>query len=175
LAKHATKNYIVYFLSNATIFFMITLKKLIKTADSKNITISAAESASGGYLSYLLTKTPGSSTFFKGSVVVYSLESKNKLLKIPLPRLVKTQGVSEEIAKILANNSRKLFNSTLAVSITGFAGPDSACGLKPGTIFIGIASKNFCRVKKFQFKGSRDEVRKLSAKSAIDLIWEDIK
>lgn len=153
---------------------MTDLKRLIKTAGSKNITIAAAESASGGYLSYLLTKIPGSSKVFKGSLVVYSLESKNKLLNISRPLLAKTQGVSKKVAQILAQNTRKLFNSSLAVSITGFAGPDSACGLKPGTIFIGVAGKNFCRVEEFHFHGGRDKVRKNCSKSAIALLWKKI-
>jgi nicotinamide-nucleotide amidase len=154
---------------------MITLANLIKIAGSKNITISAAESASGGYLSYLLTKTPGSSAVFKGGSVVYSLEAKNKLLKIPKPLLIKTQGVSEEVAEKLAQSARKIFNSSLAVSITGYAGPDSGRGFKPGTIFIGLAGKNFRQVKKFNFKGARDKVRKQSAESAIAMLWERIK
>jgi nicotinamide-nucleotide amidase len=154
---------------------MVTLKKLIKKAESQSLTIAAAESASGGYLSYLLTKIPGSSKVFKGSVIAYSLDSKNKILNISRPLLTKTQGVSKEVAQMLAKNTRKLFNSSLSVSITGFAGPDSSCGLKPGTIFIGLAGKNFCRVKEFHFSGNRDKVRKLSAQSAITMLWENIK
>ncbi|MFO8053353.1 MAG: CinA family protein, partial [Candidatus Omnitrophota bacterium] len=86
-------------------------KKILEICQDKKITLAAAESESGGYLSYLLTKTPGSSKVFKGSFVVYSLASKNKLFKLPKKLLKKTQGVSQEIAAYLAEKIRKKLKS----------------------------------------------------------------
>ncbi|MCF7888166.1 MAG: CinA family protein, partial [Candidatus Omnitrophica bacterium] len=69
---------------------MVQTKKIFKILKNKNFTLAAAESETAGYLSYLLTKTPGSSNTFKGSLVVYSLDSKNKLFKLPEKLLKKT-------------------------------------------------------------------------------------
>ena len=149
---------------------MAKLENLITFLKAKKITVAAAESASGGYLSYLLTKIPGSSKVFKGSIVVYSLEAKNKFFKIPFPLLKKTRGVSKEVAILLAKGVRKLFKTDLGLSIVGFAGP----GIKQGTVFFSIADKKDVIVKKLIIKGSRDYVRKTASLAVIDLLYKKL-
>ncbi len=100
------------------------LKKLITALGKRKKSLALAESCSGGYASYLLTKTPGASAVFKGAVITYSLEAKNKFFKVPYPLLKKTQGVSKEVALKLAKEVRKKFNADIGASIVGFAGPE---------------------------------------------------
>jgi len=151
---------------------MAKLKNLIFYLRIKKLTISAAESASGGYLSYLLTKTPGSSKVFKGGLVVYSPESKNKLLRIPLPLLNKTLGVSKSISILLAKRTKQFFKTDLAVSLVGFASSPAYKGIKVGTIFMAVADRYGVVSKKILFKGDRDYVRKKASLTAIELICQ---
>ena len=151
------------------------IKSLIATLKKHNLTLAAAESCSAGYLSYLLTKTPGSSKVFKGGIVAYSLTAKAKFFKIPYSTLKKTQGVSKEVALSLAKGIRKLFNTDLGISIVGFAGPETKKGVKPGTVFIGLSDKNNVMSKKYIIKGSRDRVRKKVSEKAIELIFKKLK
>lgn len=149
---------------------MAKLKNLIFYLRIKKLTISAVESVSGGYLSYLFTKTPGSSEVFKGGLIVYSLESKNKLLRIPKPLLNKTQGVSEDISILLAKRTKQFFKTDLSVSLVGFASPPAQKGVRVGTVFMAVADKNGVIAKKMTIKGSRDYVRKKASLMAIDLL-----
>lgn len=153
---------------------MTTLKKLIVALKNNNLTLAAAESASAGYFSYLLTKIPGSSKVFKGGVVVYSLESKNKLLGLPWPLLKKSQGVSQEVAILLAKKARQVFKTDLAVSLVGFASPPARGGIKVGTIFMAVADKNGVVSKKIIIKGSRDYVRKKASLSLINFLYKNL-
>ena len=150
------------------------LKKLIVTLKEKGKTLALAESCSGGYASYLLTKVPGASEVFKGAVVVYSPEVKNKLFKIPSSLLKKTQGVSKEIALKLAIRVRKKLNADIGASIVGFAGPGTKKGIKVGTTFIAYSSKNKKEVKKIIIKGNRDSVRKKASSLLIDFIYQKL-
>lgn len=145
-------------------------KSLIKTLKKRKLTLAAAESCSGGYLSYLLTKTPGSSDVFKGGLITYSLDSKNKFFKIPSSLLKKTCGVSEEIASVLAEKVKNLFGTDLGVSIVGFAGPKVKKGAKKGTVFLGIADKKNVLVIEAIIKGNRDAVRKKVSQLLINLL-----
>ncbi len=143
---------------------------MISILRNKKLTVSAAESASGGYLSYLLTKIPGSSKVFKGSIVVYSLEAKIKFFKIPLPLLKKTEGVSGEIAGLLAIGVRKLFKTDIGLSLVGFAGPETQKGKKLGIVFFAVSDKKCTTVKKVIIKGGRDYVRKYASLMTLELL-----
>jgi nicotinamide-nucleotide amidase len=150
---------------------MQALENLIFILKTKKLTLAAAESCSGGYLSYLLTKTTGSSKVFKGGIVTYSLEAKNKFCKIPHPLLHKTQGVSKQVAELLAKGARKLFKSDIGVSIVGFAGPK---GKKVGLVYIAVADKTSVISKKMVIKGNRDTVRKKASMTAIKLLYRRV-
>ncbi len=153
---------------------MAKLKNLIFYLRIKKLTISSAESVSGGYLSYLLTKTPGSSKVFKGGLIVYSPESKNKLLHIPMPLLNKTQGVSEDISILLAKKTKQFFKTDLSVSLVGFASSPARKGIKAGTVFMAVADNKGAIAKKIIIDGNRDYVRKKASISAIELICKRI-
>lgn len=149
--------------------------KIFKILKNKNLTLATAESETAGYLSYLLTKTPGSSTTFKGSFIVYALEAKNKLFKIPPALLKKTQGVSPEIAAYLADSVRKKLNSDIGISIVGFAGPTTRKKIKIGTTFLAISDKEGIIVTNAIINGTRDKVRKETAKLAAEILYKHLK
>ncbi|MFH1318597.1 MAG: CinA family protein [Candidatus Omnitrophota bacterium] len=150
-------------------------EKVVNLLKQKKLTIAAAESCSGGYLSYLLTQTPGSSQVFKGGVIVYTLQAKTKLLKIPLSELKKTEGVSEKISLLLAKNIKKTLKSDIGVSIVGFAGPGAKKGVKVGTVYICATDKTNSITKKLLLTGNRDAVRKKASLALIDMLYKMIK
>ncbi|MFA7676548.1 MAG: CinA family protein [Candidatus Omnitrophota bacterium] len=149
-------------------------EKLIRLLKNKKLSLAIAESCSGGYVSYLITKTPGSSEVFKGSVIVYSLYSKSILLGIKKPLLEKTQGVSAEVAKLLAKTMKKKLKTDIGASIVGFAGPKAYGKMKKGTIFMAIDYKGLS-TKKILISGSRDMVRKKASGLLLEFICKKIK
>jgi nicotinamide-nucleotide amidase len=112
-----------------------------KLLNSKNNTLCTAESCTGGLISHMLTSIPGSSAYYKGSVVAYSNSIKTQLLGIQNDIIDKNGAVSEKVAREMAKGARKLFNTDYAVAITGIAGPGGGTEAKPvGTVWIAVAS-----------------------------------
>lgn len=145
------------------------LKQLVNTLKERKLTLACAESASGGYVSYLLTKTPGSSRVFKGAVVAYSLEAKNKFLRIPWKILNQPQGVSGKITGVLAENVKNILNADIGAAITGFAGPGDK---NTGLMFLAVSYKNNTMVKKVVIKGNRDKIRKEASRMLVKMIYD---
>ncbi|MCS6979542.1 MAG: competence/damage-inducible protein A [Flavobacteriales bacterium] len=114
-----------------------TLHRLLT---EKNLTLSLAESCTGGFIAHGLTAHPGSSRYFLGSAVTYSNEAKMRLLGVP-ENLLKAHGaVSGPVAEAMAGGARKVFGSDWAVAATGVAGPDGGTPDKPvGTVYIAVA------------------------------------
>lgn len=134
-------------------------------------TIAIAESCTGGLLSSLLTRIPGSSQYFILGVVAYSNKAKEAILKIPSSIITKNGAVSKQVAIKMARNIRKLAKAELGIGITGIAGPTGATPSKPvGTVFIAIDTKNKKTCKRFHFTGNRINVRKNAALKSLDLL-----
>ncbi len=124
-----------------------------------NLTISAAESITGGLVSSIITDTPGSSKFFLGSIISYSDYSKMKLLDIDKNVLKKYGAVSREVCLDMAKKVRDLFDSDYALSVTGYAGPEAESG-KLGLIYCCIVGPDgFERVFEKKFPGTRYEIK----------------
>jgi PncC family amidohydrolase len=154
---------------------MKILKNLIKLLKTRELTIAMAESCTAGYASYLVTKVPGASQVFKGGIIVYSSEIKNKFFKIPFSLLKKTEGVSSSVALLLAQKVRRLCKSDIGASVVGFAGPGAKKGVKPGTVFIAVCDKARRNVKKIIIKGNRDVVRKKASLLLLAFIYKNIE
>ena len=134
-------------------------------------TVSFAESCTGGLISKKLTDASGSSVYFKSSVVTYSNEAKMKFLGVKEETLSSSGAVSEETAKEMAEGSLNVAGSDYAVASTGIAGPGGITKDKPaGLVFIAIASKKSSEVFKYNFFGSRKDVRDRAANTALDLL-----
>ena len=125
----------------------------------RNLTISIAESVTGGLISSIITDTPGSSKFFLGSIVSYSDYSKNKLLHIDESILERYGAVSREVCLSMAEKVRKIFNSDYSLSVTGYAGPEPISG-RVGLVYCCILGPSgYERVFEKNFPGSRYEVK----------------
>ena len=140
---------------------MSSYKNVIKNLIKKNISISVAESCTGGQLSKLFTDTPGVSKIFHMGLITYSNKSKSLILNIP-SKLIKNHGaVSEKIANLMSKNLSKISKSKLCVSTTGIAGPSSSSRNKPvGLVYIGITFNKKTFVFKKQFNGNRKKIQK---------------
>jgi nicotinamide-nucleotide amidase len=143
---------------------------VILLAMDKQKTISTAESCTGGLIGHRLTEISGSSNVFKGGLVVYSNEAKMELLDIPI-NLLETKGaVSEETAKMMAENVKEKFKSDYGISVTGIAGPTGGTEEKPvGLVYIGLAQKKGVKVKEFHF--GNDRKRNKLRTSQVALNW----
>ena len=137
------------------------IKQIKKFRESKSFSICLAESCTGGMISSKLTSISGSSAFFEGSVVSYSNNLKNHLLKVPKSVINKYGAVSEETARAMAKAACSYFGSSCGIGITGVAGPDNQPGenAEPGTVFIAVAHPKGVEVRKYKFPPRRTLVR----------------
>ena len=140
---------------------MIYYNKIIKHLIKKNITVSIAESCTGGQLSKSFTDFPGVSKIFNLGVITYSNESKINILKISKKIINEYGAVSEKTAYLMSKNLFKITKSKLCISTTGIAGPKGASKTKPlGLVYIGLTFKEKTVVFKKNFKGNRKEIQK---------------
>lgn len=132
-------------------------------------TVAVAESCTGGLLSSLLTRITGSSRYFILGIVAYSNYAKQKILKIPASLIAKRGAVSKETALKMAESVRRLAKTDFGIAVTGIAGPTGGTKERPvGTVFIALSGKNKKICKNFNFKGSRNTIRRKAALKALD-------
>jgi nicotinamide-nucleotide amidase len=131
-------------------------KALLNMMEEKGLTLSVAESCTGGYLSHLLTQHPGSSKVFLGGAVTYANELKESVLGVKPATLLQYGAVSEETVTEMVEGALRNFRSDYAIAITGIAGPGGGTPDKPvGTVWIGVASVDKKLIKKFTFGNKR--------------------
>ena len=127
--------------------------KLVKKLIEKKLTISFAESCTGGMLSSTITSVSGSSKIFNLGLVTYSNKSKISILKIPKKIISKYGSVSNECCLSMVKNLSKISQANISVSITGVAGPSGGSKLKPiGLVYIGIKKGNKIIIQRNLFK-----------------------
>jgi nicotinamide-nucleotide amidase len=119
------------------------------------LTVSAAESCTGGEIAHLFTSVPGSSAYFLGSVTSYAISVKEKVLGVPAQTIEKYGVVSSEVAAAMAEGVRKLTGSDYSVSTTGLAGPGGDEFNPEGTVWVGVATPKGTRTVKFNYKNDR--------------------
>ena len=142
----------------------------------KKLTITTAESCTGGMIASSIVSVSGSSAIFKSSVVTYSNEMKSKILNIPLKSINENGAVSKVIAYTMAYNVLDLMNSDISIAVTGIAGPDGGSKNKPvGLVHIGIGTKKNIVTKRYLFKGNRLKVRQETTLEALKLANEIIE
>ncbi|PIQ87234.1 MAG: hypothetical protein COV74_01555 [Candidatus Omnitrophica bacterium CG11_big_fil_rev_8_21_14_0_20_45_26] len=138
----------------------------------KKMTLAIAESCTGGMLSQRLTNAPGSSRFFRGSVVAYANEVKEQILNVK-PRLLKQYGaVSKETAAAMARGARHRFAAKLGISITGIAGPSGGTHQKPvGLIWIGFSTRDRTFARAYRLAGNRDRIRFMATQKSLQMLF----
>jgi len=132
------------------------IESLLKKLKEKGFKLSIAESATGGYLSHMITNISGSSEIFERGVISYSDKSKSEILGVD-PKMIKKFGaVSDIVAKQMAEGIRRIANSEIGIGTTGIAGPTGGTELKPvGLVYISYSLKDQIIVDKHNFKTSR--------------------
>ena len=134
-----------------------------------DMTLALAESCTGGMIAQRITAVPGSSAYFLESAVTYSNSAKTRLLGVSEETLEEFGAVSSEVATAMATGVRAAANCDLGLAVTGIAGPGGGSEDKPvGTVFISLAAPDGCWTQRYQLDGSRDEVRTLTARTALD-------
>ena len=137
----------------------------------KWLTIGTVESATGGRIADRITNVPGSSDYFKGSVIAYGNEAKTALLGIRKTVLENYGAVSEQTALEMAQGGRKLLNVDICVSDTGIAGPSGATPEKPvGLFYLGLAAKDDSLSEKHVFPGNRRGNKRDTAEAALNML-----
>ncbi|NLZ28606.1 MAG: CinA family protein [Firmicutes bacterium] len=145
--------------------------KIVKLALEKKMTLSVAESCTGGLLADRITDVPGSSEVFLAGMVSYSNRSKVEILKVDLEHL-QNGAVSEDVAREMAGKIRKITGSNIGVGVTGIAGPSGGSPEKPvGTVYYAIDIDGMVRVQLLNLEGSRREIKEKAVKAVlVDLL-----
>jgi PncC family amidohydrolase len=150
------------------------IARLIREYQSKRgrfLIIGTVESATGGRIADRITNVPGSSDYFKGSVVAYSNEAKIALLGVKRATLEKYGAVSEQTALEMARGGRKLLDVDICVSDTGIAGPSGATPEKPvGLFYLGLAARDASLSQEHAFPGNREENKRDAAEAALSIL-----
>ncbi|MGH9557641.1 MAG: competence/damage-inducible protein A [Bryobacteraceae bacterium] len=142
---------------------------------ARHATLSVAESCTGGMVAGRITSVPGSGDYFVGGMLVYTDPMKTALLGVPADMIEKHTAVSEEVARAMAQGARERTGSSYALSVTGEAGPESATGAPPGTVFIGLAEPDgSTEVRELHLGGERNRVRMLASQHALDFLRRKI-
>ena len=142
---------------------------------SKNETMATAESCTGGYVSHLITKVPGSSAYFEGGVVAYSYEAKTLELGVKSETLIAQGAVSEQTIREMAEGIRAKLNVTYGIATSGIAGPDGGTPDKPvGTVWIACAGPNGTAARRLQLTNYREQNIQLTATYVLELLRKTI-
>ena len=174
--SHTDKNLLEEFKSRV----IKCIKKYIYTIGNENIenilvakflnqklTISTAESCTGGLIGHRLTLVPSSSKIYYGGLITYSNQSKINHLNVSAESIKKFGAVSEEVALEMARNIKNKFKTSIGISVTGIAGPGGGTSEKPvGLVYLGYCDENLIKVKKFNFTSNR-ELNKIRTSQAM--------
>lgn len=136
-------------------------------------TLSGAESCTGGMIAHLITSEQGSSEFYRGSVVSYSVDSKQRVLGLSERLLEENTVYSEAVAIEMAELARKKFNTDYAFATTGVAGPVDVDGVKVGTIWVAIAGPKGPKCQVLRLGNNRDRNILMASNAALNLIRKD--
>lgn len=149
---------------------------LMRIMRAQRLTLATAESCTGGLLSALITEIAGSSAVFTHGFVTYANEAKSAMLNIPAPLIAVYGAVSEEVATTMAREALRISGASIAVSITGIAGPGGATATKPvGLVHLAIARRDHAiRHEMHPFAGDRGSVRLQAVAAALEMIGQQL-
>jgi PncC family amidohydrolase len=154
---------------------MAAVRRVHEIFKGKNLTLSVAESCTGGLISHYLTTLAGASNFFEAGVVSYSIESKKRILGVS-PEIISQYGVvSNETAREMAEKMRLLTKTDFSLSTTGNLGPDVLEGKDKGLVYIAVSKKGQTFSRELRLKGDRSENKRDAAISAMRFLIEIIE
>tara|TARA_B100001113_G_scaffold12352_1_gene9621 strand:- start:2809 stop:3303 length:495 start_codon:yes stop_codon:yes gene_type:complete len=150
------------------------LKKIHDLCINHKLTISTAESCTGGYIAKYLTDQKNSSIYFKGSIIAYSNEVKTKLLKVPYDLIDEYGAVSAQVAVSMAIGVSKIIQSDIALSVTGIMEKTDDLSEKNAQVFISIKSLNGHETFHFNLDGNRETNRQKTVYYAFNCLYDFI-
>jgi len=155
------------------ISFEVLLGRLLKET---NKTVSTAESCTGGYIAHLITSIPGSSVYFKGSVVSYDNSVKKNVLNVTEETLTTVGAVSEDTVKQMIAGVLNVMRTDYAVAVSGIMGPDGGTEEKPvGTVWVAVGNNKSTVTRKFHFRFDREKNIQITAMNALYLLCTFIR
>lgn len=151
-------------------------KAILNLMSAKGLTLTTAESCTGGYISHLVTQHPGSSQVFLGAAITYSNELKSGMLGVKKTTLDEFGAVSEETVLEMSEGAKKNYGSDYAVAVSGIAGPDGGSAEKPvGTVWVSVSGITKTISRKFQFGSKRAQNIERSAINALSMLYRLLK
>ncbi len=149
---------------------------LVQTCTSAGVTLSTAESCTGGAISAQITAVPGASQMFQGAAVVYSNQAKIDVLGVSSDTLIQYGAVSESTVKEMAEGAKRVFGTDYAIATSGIAGPGGGTETKPvGTVCIAVAGKSETRTQTFHFKNDRAINIERTVIAGLTMFWDMVK
>jgi nicotinamide-nucleotide amidase len=143
--------------------------ELIQKLSQRHLTISVAESLTGGLVAASLTQIPGASAVFKGGIIAYGDEIKQQVLKVDPALITKFTSISEPVAQSMATNVRELMNTDIGIATTGVAGPGKSDGFAPGIVFVAISIGDHKICQELELVGDRTQIRDQSVNEIFKL------
>ena len=150
--------------------------KVVRVLTKKKLTVSFAESCTGGLLASTITSISGSSKIFNMGLVTYSNDTKVKLLGVPKKTITNFGAVSQETCLSMVKNLSKISKSNISISITGVAGPNGGTKKKPvGLVYMGLKKGRKTIIKKNLFKNKgRISIQKATVKKVLKMILNNL-
>jgi len=146
-------------------------KAILNIMEDNQLTLSTAESCTGGYIAHLITQHPGCSSVYFGGAITYACELKESILGVKKDTLAAFGAVSEQTVTEMAEGAVKHFKTDYAIAVSGVAGPDGGTELKPvGMVWIAVSSKNKTVAKVFNFSNKRIQNIQRAATSALTML-----
>ncbi len=150
----------------------ITDEEIALTLKKEKLTVSVAESLTGGLICERLSAVAGASEYFVGGLVCYTNRVKVLELGVPASIIANSGPVSEETARAMSENIRKKFKTMIGLSATGVAGPATVTPPKPvGLTYVAISSDKGTECRELKLSGSRKEIREKASQAAMGLLW----
>jgi len=188
-AKGADRNKVTDMLDKQTELLLASVKDYFMGFECDNLaetlgerllerrkTVATAESCTGGNIAHLITLVAGSSRYYKGSVVSYANEVKEKVLGVRTGDLQQYGAVSEEVVKQMAEGVKRLLQTDYAIATSGIAGPSGGSDEKPvGTVWIAVAGEQGCVAEKFLFNTTRDNFIERTSNQAILMLLHQMR
>lgn len=188
-AKGADRNKVTDMLGKQTELLLASVKDYFMGFECDNLaetlgerlsengkTVATAESCTGGNIAHLITLVAGSSRYYKGSVVSYANEVKEKVLGVRAGDLQQYGAVSEEVVMQMAEGVKRLLKTDYAIATSGIAGPSGGSDEKPvGTVWIAVAGERGCVAEKFLFNTTRDNFIERTSNQAILMLLHQMR
>lgn len=145
--------------------------RVVQLFTDKKQTLALAESCTGGLIASCITSVSGSSAVLERGFVTYSNRSKTEEVNVDADLIIQHGAVSAEVASAMAIGARKAANTDVGLSVTGIAGPGGGTPDKPvGLVFLALSTQDKIDVRRFQFDGDRDEVRRQTVVKALSML-----